>query len=280
MKRHGQANGPSWVKRVVMLMLLVVVGSFSFFAYSAMQSHPSAARTVSTGQAGETGTTGEMEGGASSSAAAASAMHEAPEQLRTRQDVSNSPKTAPNKPSSASAGAASAVAQGTNSGSGSGSGIVSGGGGDNENANFAHMQKSKYTYVTLISGIDDSFKYRGFLYNALIMRKALADAGSTADFVAMVGFTDEDRTPFEGDMQLLRDSGILLYVLPRWVRVICHLSHVTCHMSHVTCHMSHVTCVCVCVSLLIACAFSRPTNSSTHHLPLPHPSHTAGTRTA
>ena len=34
-------------------------------------------------------------------------------------------------------------------------------------------QKSKNAYVTLISGIDKNLKYRGFLYNALIMKKAL-----------------------------------------------------------------------------------------------------------
>ena len=53
-------------------------------------------------------------------------------------------------------------------------------------------QKSKFAYTTLISGINKSRRYRGFLYNALIMRRSLLDAGSTADFVAMIGYSDDD----------------------------------------------------------------------------------------
>jgi hypothetical protein len=32
------------------------------------------------------------------------------------------------------------------------------------------VQKSKFAYITLIHGIDNTFSYRGFLYNVLIMR--------------------------------------------------------------------------------------------------------------
>jgi len=82
-------------------------------------------------------------------------------------------------------------------------------------------QSSKYAYVTLISGIDSSFKYRGFLYNALIMKKSLSDAGSLADFIALIGFSEADTLPFEEDMNLLRSKGIITYMLPRLV----HDSH-------------------------------------------------------
>jgi hypothetical protein len=84
-------------------------------------------------------------------------------------------------------------------------------------ASFIEQQKSKYAYVTLIAGIDSSFRYRGFLYNALIMRKALLVEGSTADFVAMVGYSEDDHSPYEEDMARLRAMGIIVYDLPRWV---------------------------------------------------------------
>lgn len=50
-------------------------------------------------------------------------------------------------------------------------------------------QISKFAYITLIHGIDNTFSYRGFLYNVLIMRKSLLTLGSTADFIVMLGFT-------------------------------------------------------------------------------------------
>jgi hypothetical protein len=76
-------------------------------------------------------------------------------------------------------------------------------------------QLSPNAYVTLISGIDKKFRYRGFLYNALIMKKALHELGSTADFVAMIGYSDNDTAPFQADMDLLRSKGIITYELPR-----------------------------------------------------------------
>ena len=76
-------------------------------------------------------------------------------------------------------------------------------------------QNSKFAYVTLISGINKSFRYRGFLYNTLIMRKALVNLGSTADFIALVGYSDDDIEPYEDDMNLLRKNGISVFVLSR-----------------------------------------------------------------
>eukprot|EP00601_Ochromonadales_sp_CCMP2298_P010905 CAMPEP_0173250210 /NCGR_PEP_ID=MMETSP1142-20121109/19458_1 /TAXON_ID=483371 /ORGANISM="non described non described, Strain CCMP2298" /LENGTH=431 /DNA_ID=CAMNT_0014182943 /DNA_START=88 /DNA_END=1379 /DNA_ORIENTATION=- len=76
-------------------------------------------------------------------------------------------------------------------------------------------QQSPNAYVTLISGIDKKFRYRGFLYNALIMKKALHELGSSADFVAMIGYSDNDTAPFQADMDLLRSKGIITYELPR-----------------------------------------------------------------
>ena len=76
--------------------------------------------------------------------------------------------------------------------------------------------KSKYAYVTLLSGIDSTFRYRGFLYNVLIMRRALVKAGSTADFVVLVGYSDsKDISLFAQDINMLRTAGIIIYTLPR-----------------------------------------------------------------
>ena len=80
--------------------------------------------------------------------------------------------------------------------------------------------RNKYAYVTLLHGIDKSNRYRGFLYNALIMKKALTDLGSTADFIVLVGFTfDKDKSSdrFKGDLELLRSSNIIVYILPRMI---------------------------------------------------------------
>jgi hypothetical protein len=77
---------------------------------------------------------------------------------------------------------------------------------------------SKYAYVTLIHGIDDSFKYRGYLYNVMIMKTALASFGSTADFIVLLGFTTNGNTDkFQDDIDKLREIGIRIYFLPRLV---------------------------------------------------------------
>jgi hypothetical protein len=76
-------------------------------------------------------------------------------------------------------------------------------------------QGSEYAYVTLISGIDTSFRYRGFLYNALIMKRALKLDGSTADFIALIGYSQNDTTPFWSDIDLLTTHEIIVYELPR-----------------------------------------------------------------
>jgi hypothetical protein len=52
----------------------------------------------------------------------------------------------------------------------------------------ARGAKSKNAYVTLISGIDDSFKYRGFVYSALIMKKALSVAGTYSVLLVFLPF--------------------------------------------------------------------------------------------
>ena len=85
-------------------------------------------------------------------------------------------------------------------------------------------QASKNAYVTLIAGMDQRFKYRGFLYNAIIMRKALREKGSTADFIAMLGLSDSTKEGIESmrtDVDLLKSHGIIVYVLPRLI----HDSH-------------------------------------------------------
>ena len=80
-------------------------------------------------------------------------------------------------------------------------------------------RKSKFAYITLVHGIDNTFSYRGFLYNALIMKKSLADLGSTADFIVMLGFTTLgdtlDHKIFTQDIALLEDAGMRILYLPR-----------------------------------------------------------------
>ena len=80
-------------------------------------------------------------------------------------------------------------------------------------------QTSKNAYVTLIHGIDNTFSYRGYLYNCLIMRSVLQRLGSTADFIALLGFTTDgdfvDYPQFVTDFTYLSQLGIRLYFLPR-----------------------------------------------------------------
>ena len=81
------------------------------------------------------------------------------------------------------------------------------------------VQKSKFAYITLIHGIDNTFTYRGFLYNALIMRKSLTSLGSTADFIVMLGFTTQgdelDYYLFAKDILLLEEAGMRIIFLQR-----------------------------------------------------------------
>lgn len=80
-----------------------------------------------------------------------------------------------------------------------------------------NKKNSRFAYVTLISGIDNSFKYRGFLYACMIMNKALKSFGSTADFIALIGYNQNDRKPFINDMNLLKKQGIIVHNLHRLV---------------------------------------------------------------
>lgn len=81
---------------------------------------------------------------------------------------------------------------------------------------ISNPAKSKFAYVTLIHGIDDSYKYRGFLYNTIIMAQMLRQHGSTADVIAMIGFAANfTRYQFKDDLDLLVKEGVILYYLPR-----------------------------------------------------------------
>jgi hypothetical protein len=75
---------------------------------------------------------------------------------------------------------------------------------------------SKYAYTTLLHGIDNSYRYRGFLYNTIIFKKLLTKFGSTADVIAMIGFANGQKEAlFEDDINLLKSFGIKIYYLPR-----------------------------------------------------------------
>jgi hypothetical protein len=104
-----------------------------------------------------------------------------------------------------------------------GGGSGSGSGSSSSMSRSRGKEGSKYAYVTLLHGVDESLRYRGFLYNALIMARALREAGSTADFLVLVGFTRSElaspygETPamITADLALLRDRGIRVVLLPR-----------------------------------------------------------------
>ena len=87
------------------------------------------------------------------------------------------------------------------------------------NIKFQSLQKSNNAYVTLIAGLDNTYKYRGFLCNAIIMKHALKQFGSTADFIALIGLNneEEDLITFRSDLELLESYGVIIYVLPRFV---------------------------------------------------------------
>jgi hypothetical protein len=85
------------------------------------------------------------------------------------------------------------------------------------------VKHSDFAYVTLLHGIDQSFAYRGYLYNCIIMKEALRRLGSTADFIVMFGFINNDQLNkknnvteiIKEDLDLLRFYGIKLFHLPR-----------------------------------------------------------------
>lgn len=82
----------------------------------------------------------------------------------------------------------------------------------------AFFPSRKYAYVTLLHGIDTTFSYRGFLYNCLIVRKALEQLNTEADFIVLVGFTygtDPNNARISADLKLMEKVGIKLHYLPR-----------------------------------------------------------------
>ncbi len=95
-----------------------------------------------------------------------------------------------------------------------------------ENKQLNPPQQSKFAYITLLSGIDPSMKYRGFLYNALIMKNSLQQFGSNADFMVLLGFRTEDIDYFASDLALLRKFGIIPVLLPRWTDTAHQVSHI------------------------------------------------------
>ena len=80
------------------------------------------------------------------------------------------------------------------------------------------LLQARYAYVTLLHGIDSTFSYRGFLYNCLIVKKALDAQGSIADFIVLVGFTygeEPKDQKIRHDLDMMRRFGIKLHFLPR-----------------------------------------------------------------
>jgi len=51
----------------------------------------------------------------------------------------------------------------------------------------------------------------------MIMNKALKSFGSTADFIALIGYNDNNRKPYVNDINLLKQQGIIVYNLHRLV---------------------------------------------------------------
>lgn len=87
-------------------------------------------------------------------------------------------------------------------------------------SNILESAQSQYAYITLLHGIDESFRYRGYLYNVILMKNTLKNLGSTADFILLVGFSKDDKenkNRFKSDLELIASFGIKLYFLPRWL---------------------------------------------------------------
>eukprot|EP01040_Poterioochromonas_malhamensis_P011096 gene11096-12092_t len=83
--------------------------------------------------------------------------------------------------------------------------------------------KTRFAYVTLLHGIDETFAYRGYLYNCIIMREALRRLGSKMDFIVMVGFSYPNQLSrnnsvselIRRDLQLLERYDVRVFFLPR-----------------------------------------------------------------
>jgi hypothetical protein len=80
-------------------------------------------------------------------------------------------------------------------------------------------RRARFAYVTLMHGVDESLKYRGFLFSAIIMKTILSREGSQADFLVMVGFSRNsvDKRIFDSDAALLERFGLKIIYLPRLV---------------------------------------------------------------
>eukprot|EP00605_Chrysophyceae_sp_TOSAG23-4_P001316 GSChrysophyteH1.ASY1.ANO1.1431.1 assembled CDS len=196
-KPGGTPSGSPWVMRSFQIFLLMLVVSISFFAFNSMDASEdgTASRSVSVEGVAQNKDQLRVISGPGAKVKLPFGLHDGKDSstLRTPRLIASREKITVSKKSKGQVSSETTSSQ------------------------FTRQQKSKYAYVTLVSGIDTSGRYRGFLYNALIMKKALADAGSKADFIAMVGFKDEARDPFADDLKLLTDSGIIVYELPRWV---------------------------------------------------------------
>ncbi len=75
----------------------------------------------------------------------------------------------------------------------------------------------RFAYVTILHGIDEGGGYKGYLYNILTIKSRLRYLGSTADIIAMIGFTTaaSHSEEISKDIELLRNSGVKLHYLPR-----------------------------------------------------------------
>jgi hypothetical protein len=75
---------------------------------------------------------------------------------------------------------------------------------------------ARYAYVTLIHGIDETFRYRGYLYNVMIMKTALHSFGSEADLVVLIGYSKgAHKDIYQEDLDRLTSIGIKIVYLPR-----------------------------------------------------------------
>jgi len=79
---------------------------------------------------------------------------------------------------------------------------------------------ARYAYVTLIHGIDETFRYRGYLYNVMIMKTALHSYGSEADLIVLIGFSKGGyQHIYQEDLDRLTSIGIKIVYLPRLLEV-------------------------------------------------------------
>ena len=77
---------------------------------------------------------------------------------------------------------------------------------------------SKYAYVTLLNGIDDSNGQTGYTYNIIIMKKKLDILSPTIDFLLLLGFDEISTFKRNETLSLFKFYNITISIIPRLIK--------------------------------------------------------------